>query len=122
VSTPPLQQRRPFDLNGKAHPDVVDAIRYAFSGILDLQLANEVNVGKIAALKPSTATTAAATTTTTIDAAGVLTIIYTYVFIGGPTTNRPTSPANYTVYFDTTLGFPVWWTGSAWVDSAGMIS
>lgn len=118
MATPPLQQRLPFDLNGKAHPDVVDAIRYAFSGLLDLNQANAVNVAKIAALKPSTATAAAAGSTT-IDAAQVITIVYTYVFLGGPTANRPTSPTSYSIYFDTTLGFPVWWTGTAWVDAAG---
>jgi hypothetical protein len=45
----------------------------------------------------------------------------------GTTAARPaslvTSDAGY-LYFDTTLatdGKPIWWTGAAWVDSAGTI-
>lgn len=75
MSTPPFQQRLPFDLVGKAHPDVVDAIRYAFSGLLDLNEANKVNVASINALKPATSTTTTATavasTSTTVATAGV---------------------------------------------------
>src|SRR5690606_14256426 len=37
----------------------------------------------------------------------------------GPTSNRPGGVAVGTVYFDTTLGKPVWWTGSDWVDAMG---
>mgnify|MGYP001316092617 CR=1 FL=1 len=37
----------------------------------------------------------------------------------GPTSNRPDGVAVGTVYFDTTLGKPVWWTGSDWVDAMG---
>jgi hypothetical protein len=38
----------------------------------------------------------------------------------GTTTQRPT--ANQQIgqfYFDTTLGYPVWWNGSKWVNSTG---
>ena len=38
----------------------------------------------------------------------------------GVTANRPI--ANLLigqVYFDTTLGYPIWWSGSDWVDSTG---
>jgi hypothetical protein len=45
-----------------------------------------------------------------------------YTPAGGPTSSRPGSPTTYEVYFDTTLGFPVWWTGSAWVNASGMPS
>lgn len=40
----------------------------------------------------------------------------------GTTANRPTIglSANY-MYFDTTLGRPIWWTGSAWVNSVGVV-
>src|SRR5690606_41862684 len=37
----------------------------------------------------------------------------------GPTSTRPDGVAVGTVYFDTTLGKPVWWTGSDWVDAMG---
>ena len=37
----------------------------------------------------------------------------------GSTPSRPASPSVGTMYFDTTLGKPVWWKGSGWVDSAG---
>jgi hypothetical protein len=38
----------------------------------------------------------------------------------GATTARP--PQNLTVgqtFFDTTLGTPIWWNGTGWVDSTG---
>ena len=39
----------------------------------------------------------------------------------GPTVARPTLHMGDvgTLYFDTSLGYPIWWTGAAWVDSAG---
>jgi hypothetical protein len=37
----------------------------------------------------------------------------------GPTTSRPPMPAVTQMYFDTTLGEPVWWTGATWVDAVG---
>lgn len=230
MSTPPLQQRLPFDLNGKAHPDVVDAIRYAFSGLLDLNQANAVNVASIKALKPSTSTpttssttiiTAGSSTTAGVtsfnaqtgavlffaplgtvsnqsgettyttagtdagalivlsdasaiavtlstmsppwfcfmlnEGAGTVTVTpatgtingnatltlttgqgaicffdgtnwwavtsgsgSAYVPQGGSTGSRPGSPTLYEVYFDTTLTQPVWWTGTTWVNSAGV--
>lgn len=42
-----------------------------------------------------------------------------YTPLGGATGSRPSSPPSYTSYFDTTLGYPVWWSGSEWVNSAG---
>lgn len=39
--------------------------------------------------------------------------------LAGPTIDRPDGVAVGTVYFDTTLGKPVWWTGSDWVDAMG---
>lgn len=41
------------------------------------------------------------------------------IVTGGTTANRPTAPKNYIQYFDTTLGFPIWWNGSNWVDATG---
>lgn len=40
--------------------------------------------------------------------------------LGGDTANRPTGvlPTGYP-YFDTDLGLPIWWNGSAWQDAAG---
>lgn len=35
---------------------------------------------------------------------------------GGTTANRPSTPRLFDMYFDTTLGYPVWWNGSTWVD------
>lgn len=38
---------------------------------------------------------------------------------GGATVSRPGSPKNYQSYFDTDLGYPIWWDGSNWVDAQG---
>lgn len=38
---------------------------------------------------------------------------------GGSTANRPTSPATFATYFDTTLGKPIWYDGVNWVDATG---
>lgn len=41
----------------------------------------------------------------------------------GTTTTRPTDtmPARWVgmPYFDTTLGYPIWWDGTQWVDATG---
>ena len=38
----------------------------------------------------------------------------------GPTAARPATPAFVgQPFFDTTLGFPVWWSGAHWVNAAG---
>lgn len=41
----------------------------------------------------------------------------------GTTTTRPTStmPGRWIgmPYFDTTLGYPIWWDGTQWVDATG---
>lgn len=40
--------------------------------------------------------------------------------LAGTTANRPTAQVNTgTLYFDTTLGIPVWRSGAAWVDATG---
>lgn len=75
MSTPPIQQRFPFDLSNKVHPEVEAAIRYAFSGLIDLNQANAVNVAKIAALQ--TAAPSATATTTTSPSLTVITPVNT---------------------------------------------
>ncbi len=40
---------------------------------------------------------------------------------GGATANRPSSPYLYEFYLDTSLGYPIWWNGSDWVDGTGTI-
>lgn len=37
----------------------------------------------------------------------------------GTTANRPTGVAAGYQYFDTTLGYPIFWDGAAWVDAEG---
>ena len=37
----------------------------------------------------------------------------------GDTSSRPSSPATGEMYFDTDLGYPIWYDGSDWVDSTG---
>lgn len=39
----------------------------------------------------------------------------------GTSSNRPSSPSVGTRYFDTTLGKPIWFNGTNWVDAAGTI-
>lgn len=39
----------------------------------------------------------------------------------GITAARPTVHSVGDVYFDTTLGLPVWWNGANWINAAGAI-
>jgi len=39
--------------------------------------------------------------------------------LGGTTANRTTNPRIGWIYFDTTLGKPIWWNGTAWIDATG---
>ena len=39
--------------------------------------------------------------------------------LGG--TDRPSNPSLYQAFFDSSLGRPIWWSGSDWVDSEGNI-
>jgi len=39
--------------------------------------------------------------------------------LGGSTASRPVTPAQYTPYFDTSLGIPVWYFGAVWVNASG---
>ena len=42
-----------------------------------------------------------------------------YVTANGLTADRPATPITGQFYFDTTLGFPVWWDGADWVNASG---
>lgn len=42
--------------------------------------------------------------------------------LAGNTANRPVAPTVGTMYFDTTLNQPIWWSGFAWVDADGVAS
>jgi len=39
---------------------------------------------------------------------------------GGSTASRPTNMMLFGSYFDTTLGIPIWWDGTKWVDAGGV--
>ncbi|MCL9634664.1 hypothetical protein L2095_07970 [Bacillus zanthoxyli] len=39
--------------------------------------------------------------------------------IGGSSSSRPALKSIGTCYFDSTLGIPIWWNGSSWVNSTG---
>lgn len=39
--------------------------------------------------------------------------------LAGNTASRPAAPVMAEQYFDTTLGHPIWWNGTAWVDATG---
>lgn len=39
----------------------------------------------------------------------------------GTTANRPSNPLTGEIYYDTTLGKPIWWNGYAWVDASGSV-
>lgn len=37
----------------------------------------------------------------------------------GTTSNRPTGIEVGSCYFDSTIGKPIWWNGSKWIDAVG---
>ncbi len=41
--------------------------------------------------------------------------------LGGYSEERPSPPSLGTCFFDSSLGKPVWWSGSSWVDAAGEV-
>lgn len=45
--------------------------------------------------------------------------LWAYLPKSGVTAARPTNVALGFEFFDTTLGYPVWWDGANWVDAAG---
>jgi len=44
---------------------------------------------------------------------------HTHTPNSGDTSSRPTTSETGLMYFDITLGKPIWWNGSAWVDATG---
>lgn len=42
-----------------------------------------------------------------------------YVTANGSTALRPPAPVAGQYYFDTSIGYPVWYNGSVWVNSVG---
>jgi len=40
---------------------------------------------------------------------------------GGDTASRPASPVLYSSYVDTTLGKPIWYDGTNWIDATGTV-
>lgn len=42
-----------------------------------------------------------------------------FVTLNGVTSARPTSSITGQFYFDSSLGYPVWWNGSTWVKYDG---
>lgn len=44
-----------------------------------------------------------------------------YVNLNGTTANRPTGSILGQFYFDTTLGQPIWWDGTSFVDADGNV-
>jgi hypothetical protein len=67
-----------------------------------------------------TGTTGTNTTTNVTTSSGTTIINPATLPQGGDTASRPVSPVLYQVYFDTTLGYSVWWTGSGWVNASGV--
>ena len=51
---------------------------------------------------------------------GGATATVTLAPLGGTTATRPVTPAQYTSYFDTTLGLPITYFGVVWVNAAGV--
>jgi hypothetical protein len=45
--------------------------------------------------------------------------IFALFAASGPTSARPTASFVGQPYFDTTLGCPVWWNGTGWVNASG---
>lgn len=42
--------------------------------------------------------------------------------LNGTTANRPVGSVTGQYYLDTTIGRPVYWNGSTWIDGAGSVS
>ena len=45
--------------------------------------------------------------------------VETNAVVSGSTANRPVNQTKGFLYFDTTLGRPIWWNASVWVDATG---
>lgn len=55
------------------------------------------------------------------NAAGILSFAPLYVWQNGNTAGRPATPVLGEVYFDTTLGIPIWYNSTDWVDATGTV-
>lgn len=44
-----------------------------------------------------------------------------YVTLNGTSANRPLSSITGQFYYDTTIGKPIWWSGSSFKDAAGNV-
>jgi hypothetical protein len=42
-------------------------------------------------------------------------------FLSGTSANRPGSPNTGEIYFDTTIGKPIWYNGADWVNADGNV-
>lgn len=119
MSSNPVSFRFPLNVEGKAHADVVEAIQYHDDAITDLQSAIPSLKSQIAAISKTAAGTA--TQVNNITNASETTVINPATLPqGGPTSGRPTTPVLYQSYLDTTLGQPVYWNGSVWINAAGV--
>jgi hypothetical protein len=49
-------------------------------------------------------------------------VTVTIRFLQGATAGRSATPTTGQMYFDTTIGKPVWWNGANWVNALGVIS
>ena len=45
-----------------------------------------------------------------------------YVTLNGPTSLRPTSSVVGQFYLDTTIGVPIWYDGTSWIDANGNVA
>lgn len=61
----------------------------------------------------------ASSLTMTKDASDGFVTLAAAVPLSGITSARPVTPATGTYYFDTTLGKPIWYSGTGWVDATG---
>lgn len=58
-----------------------------------------------------------------VDATGTTNVVVTIpgsTPLGGTTAARPVAPAQYTTYWDTTLGISITYVGAAWYNAAGV--
>lgn len=79
---------------------------------------------RVFGVKPTSTdwTVTQATTATTVTGATNIASCEMQTTVSGVTGNKPSSPVTGQRYFDTTLGKPVWYNGSTWVDAAGNVA
>lgn len=129
ASSPPINppsNRFPFTLSeSSSMGDVVDAMRTAYNGLTVHEQAFANIPAQVATQAMAAATTVIQESeTVTTTPAGVTSFngqtgAVLYFPAGGATADRPGAPYSFFQYFDTDLGYPVWWNGSAWVNASG---